>query len=117
MAYLKINNIDYSKYVNSLKVNKASNYTSQTNAAGNTVADFINSKRAIEVGFIALNDAVMSEIQEAIDNFNVTVSFRDPKTNALTDLACIIPDNEIEYYTIQINKVMYKAFTLTFTEL
>ena len=118
MAYFKINNEDYSKYVNELKVNKSSVYNSQINAAGNSVVDFINAKRTIEVGIIPLNDEAMRKLQTAIDGFNVSISFRNPKTGALEEsVNCIIPENGIEYYTIQNNKVMYKALTLTFTEL
>ena len=118
MAYFKIDNVDYSMYVNELKVNKSSVYNAQTNAAGNTVVDYINSKREIEVGIIPLNDVAMQQLQTAIDAFNVSISFRNPKTNALEDgVNCIIPDNGIEYYTIQADKVMYNAFTLKFIEL
>lgn len=118
MAYFKINNRDFSNYVSSLKVDKAVNYNAQTNAAGDTVVDYINSKRVIEVGIIALNSDVMSELQSYIEAFNVAISFRNPKTNNLEEFVnCIIPSNSVDYYTIQDNKVMYKAFTLKFNEL
>ena len=117
MAYFKIDDIDYSMYVNQLKVNKNTIYNSQTNAAGNTVVDYINTKRVIEVGIIPLNDTVMAQLQASIDAFNVSISFRNPKTNALETINCIIPEDGIEYYTIQDGKVMYNAFSLTFTEL
>lgn len=118
MAYFKIGNKDYSMYVNGLKVDTDVNYSSQTNAAGNTVVDYINKKRTIEVGIIPLNDTVMADLQEDIDAFNVSISFRNPKTNLLEEnVNCIIPSNSVEYYTIQINKVMYNALTLKFEEL
>ena len=118
MAFFKIDGIDFSMYVNELKVNKEHNYNAQTNAAGDTVVDYINSKREIEVGIIPLNDTAMTNLQAAIDAFNVSISFRNPKTNELeTNINCIIPDNQIEYYTIQTNKVMYKELKLTFIEL
>lgn len=118
MAYFKIDGVDYSTFVNELKVKKATNYNAQTNAAGDTVVDYINSKREIEVGIIPLDDADMSKLLTAIDAFNVSISFRNPQTNALEeDVNCIIPDSDVEYYTIQVNKVMYNALTLTFTEL
>lgn len=62
MAYFKINGVDYSMYVKELKINKNVNYNAQTNAAGNTVVDFINAKRTIEVGIIPLNDSVMAQL-------------------------------------------------------
>jgi hypothetical protein len=118
LAYFKIGSTDLSSYVNELKVIKAANYTAQTNAAGNTVVDYINSKRTIEVGIIPLSDAAMKTIQNAIGSLNVNVSFRNPQTGTLEEnIKCIIPENEITYYTIQANKVLYNAFTLKFIEL
>ena len=118
MSYFKINDNDYSAFVNELKVTKDVNYNAQVNAAGDTVVDYINSKRTIEVGIIPLDDATMVSLQNDLHNFNVSITFRNPQTNTLEEnVNCIIPSNEIEYYTIQVNKVMYKAFTLTFTEL
>jgi hypothetical protein len=118
MAYFKINGVDFSAYTSSLKVARDSNYNAQTNAAGNTVVDYINTKRTIEVGIIALDSSVMPQIQAEIDKFSVALSFVDPRTGGLVEgVNCIIPSTEIEFYTIQIDKTMYKAFDLTFTEL
>lgn len=118
MSYFKINNTDYSMYVNALKVTKSSNYNAQTNAAGNTVVDYINSKRTIEVGIIPLDSEAMAALEADIAAFNVSISFRNPQTNKLEEnVNCIIPTEAIEYYTIQADKVLYKAFTLHFTEL
>lgn len=118
MAYFKINDIDFSQCVNSLKVGSASNYNAQTNAAGDTVVDYINSKRSIEVGIIPLDEAAGASLLNAIDGFNVSISFRNPKTQQLEEgVNCIIPSNEVDYYTIQAGKVMLNGFNLTFTEL
>lgn len=118
MSYFKINDVDFSKYVNALKVNKTANYSAQTNAAGNSVVDYINSKRVIEVGIIPLDDTAMASLLAEIDKFSVILSFRNPITNQLeNNVACVIPSNAVDYYTIQADKVMFKAFTLSFTEL
>ena len=117
MAYLKINNVDYSMYVSGLKVSRKSNYNAQTNAAGNTVVDYINSKRTIAVNIIPLNDEAMKSLMAAINGFNVSLTYREPTSGELVSISAIIPDSDVEYYTIQANKVMYKAFSLTFTEL
>ena len=118
MAYFKINNIDFSMYVNELKVDTENNYNAQTNAAGDTVVDYINKKRSIEVGIIPLNDTAMANLQTAIDAFNVSISFRNPKTNQLEEnVNVIIPSCVIEYYTIRSDKVLYKAFSLHFIDL
>lgn len=118
MAYFKIDGVDYSMYVNELKINKNKIYNTQTNAAGNSVVDYINTKREIEVGIIPLDGATMTQLQAAIDAFNVSISFRNPVTNALEEgVSCVIPSDNVEYYTIQADKVMFKAFTLKFIEL
>lgn len=118
MAYFKINNVDYSMYVNSLEITTNTNYNAQTNAAGNTVVDYINQKRQIKVGIIPLDDAIMANLKTAIDNFNLNISFLNPNTKTLEEnVDVIIPSNEIKYYTIQVNKVSFEGLTLTFTEL
>lgn len=118
MAYFKINGVDYSTFVSGLKVTKTHIYTSQTNAAGDTVADYINAKRVIEVNIIPLDAAALASLLTAVDNFDVSLSFLNPQTGAIEEnVACIIPSNAIEYYTIQADKTLTKAFNLSFTEL
>ena len=118
MEYLKINDIDLSRFVNELKVDKSANYNAQTNAAGDTVVDYINAKREIEVGFIPLNGEDMATIQSFIDAFGVLLSFRNPLTNTLEEnISCIIPSSGVEYYTIRQDSVSFKAFTIKFKEL
>ena len=118
MTYFKINNIDYSMYVNSLEITTNTNYNAQTNAAGNTVVDYINQKRQIKVGIIPLDNVVMASFKNAIDNFNVRISFLNPNTKTIEEnVDVIIPSNAIKYYTIQMDKVSFEGLTLTFTEL
>lgn len=116
--YFLIDGVDFSPYVNELKVEKAANYNAQVNAAGNTVVDLINHKRTIHVGIIPLDSVSMAKLLNAIAKFNVSVAFRNPQTNELeSNVNCIIPSSNVEYYTIQANNVSYKAFSLTFSEL
>lgn len=118
MAYFKIGNRDYSMFISELKVSTDTNYNSQTNAAGDTVVDYINKKRTIEVGIIPLNETIMKQLQEDIEAFNVSISFLNPNTNLLEEnINCIIPSNEVEYYTIQADKVLFEALSLEFEEL
>lgn len=118
MAYLKLNGVDFSAYVNDLKVTNIHKYNAQTNAAGNTVVDYINNKRSFEVGIIPVDDTVMAQLQEVMNSFNIKVSFLNPQTNLLEeDVNCILPTNSVAYYTIRADKVQYDAFILTFTEL
>lgn len=118
MSYLKINNVDFSHCVNKLDINRKANYNAQMNAAGNTVVDYINSKREIVVGIIPLDDAEMKTLQAAIESVVVSISFINPMTNLLEEnVLCILPENAVSYYTIQAGKIMFNAFELTFTEL
>lgn len=118
MAYFKIGNIDFSGICNKLEVGTKTKYNAQENAAGNTVVDFINKKRVITVGIIPTSDTEMIKLQQAIAGFAVNISFRDPRTNTLAEnVACIIPDNTADYYTIQSGKVLYNGLTLQFSEL
>lgn len=118
MSYFKINDIDYSMYVNELKVDKEANYNAQTNAAGDTVVDLINHKRTIEVGIIPLTNEAMINLQTAIDAFNVSITFLNPQTGELErDVNCIIPTSGVEYQFILSDKTMFKAFSLAFIEL
>ena len=117
MAYLKINNKDYSAYTNELIITNQANYNSQTNAAGNTVVDYINTKREIEVGIIPLDAATMAALQADIASFNVSISFLNPKTKALESINCIIPSTNVNYYTIRADKTSFKALKLKFIEL
>lgn len=118
MAYFMINGKDFSHLVAQMIITKEAKYNAQTNAAGNTVVDYINTKRAIEVEIIPIDSVAMIELQVELAQFNVSISFRNPDTGALEeDVSCIIPEEEIEYYTIRGNKVLYKAMKLTFEEL
>ena len=118
MAYFKIGTNDYSSYTSGLKVKTTASYNAQTNANYDMVVDYINSKRSIEVEIIPIDSEVMARLLMDIKPFNVSLSFRNPETNELEKgVACIIPSNDVEYYTIQTAKVSYKKMKLTFTEL
>ena len=117
MAYFKINDIDFSMYCNKLTVSKTANYNAQTNAAGNTVVDFVNHKRRVTVGIIPLDNAAMVSLQAELAKFNVIITYLNPQTKALDTINCIIPEENVEYYTIQADKVLFNAFSLEFIEL
>ena len=116
--YFAIDGKDYSMYVNKLQIGTEHNYKSLLTAAGNTLVKYINSKRVIEVGFIALDDTVMMNLIRDINKFQVSISYRDPETNEMTTgLNCIIPNHIVEYHTIRADKVSYRAFTIQIKEL
>lgn len=118
MSYFAINGHDYSKYVNQLKVSSQAIYKSVTTSNGNTVVKYITTKRSFTVGIIPLDGEAMASLQQDLHSFQVTISYRDPKTNALVEgVKCIIPLNEVEYQTIRAGNVKYKAFTVPIEEL
>jgi hypothetical protein len=121
MAYFKINNKDYSLYVNKLLVDTKHKYTARENAAGNLMVKYITKKRNIQVGIIPLDantlKSLVSELNKGGAQFTKSVTFLNPETNALETINCIIPINSIEYYTIQAGNVMTKAFSFTCEEL
>lgn len=111
--FFKINDIDFSMYVNKLVVGKEHMYESFNTANGSDLIKYRGSKYVLEVGFVPLDYVSMAQLLSVIDEFSVTVTFRDPKTNLLVEnLVCIIPNHLVEYYTIQANKVSYKAFSV-----
>ena len=119
VTYFKINGTDYSKYVNKLKVAREHIYKGMTNAAGNLLVKYVNTKRIIEVGIIPLDSTTMKQLQTDINKFKVTVSYLDPETGALVEnVSCIIPHNSVDYYTVQgADNTSFKAFSLEFKEL
>lgn len=118
MSYFKINGTDFSMCVNKLDIKKSTNYSAQANAAGDTVVDYINAKRTIDVGIIPLTPIDMMKLQAELEKFSVEVSFLNPITNNVEEnIKCIIPENAISYYTIQAGNVLFNAFSLQFTEL
>ena len=64
-----------------------------------------------------MDDSEMAALQAAVNGFAVTITYRDPKTNALESASCIAPEIEADYYTIQADRVLYNEFELEFTEL
>lgn len=111
--FLKINGIDFSMYVNKLIVGREHLYTSLNTASGGDLVKYKGSKYVLEVGFVPLDDTSMANLLSVLDEFNVTISFRDPKTNQIYEnLVCIIPNHLVEYYTIRADKVSYKAFSV-----
>lgn len=116
--YFKLNGTDYSKYVNKLTVGTEHFYKSMETAAGNTLVKYINTKRVLEVGIIPLDADAMTQFMQDVNEFQVSVSFRDPITNDVSEnINCIIPQHLVEYYTIQANNVQFKAFSLQIKEL
>lgn len=117
MAYFKINDTDYSMYTSALKITNASNYTSQTNAHYDTVVDYINDKKTVEVEIIPLNDTVMQQLTADISGLGMSISYLNPQTKQLKTISCILPSTNIEYYTIRQNNISFKKLKLKFTEL
>lgn len=116
MAYLKINGVDYSRYVNKLLIDTKHKYTARESASGDLLTKYIAKKRNISVGVIPLDASALKSLMQAINEFEVEVTFLDPATNSLTTCNCIIPVHSVEYYTIRAGRTMAKAFSFTCEE-
>lgn len=116
-TYFKINDVNFSMYVNALNVETENIYNAQTNAAGDSVVDLISKKRRVEVGIIPLNSSAMKSLLEEIDKFNVSISFLNPLTHELDTINAIIPSSGVEYYSIRVGNTLFKEFKLEFQEL
>jgi hypothetical protein len=119
MAYLKINDTDFSGLISGLKIGYETLVSdgSGRNAAGNTVLDIINSKIKLYVTLRHTTDEEMNSFLAAIESNEVEVSFLNPKTNTLTTISAYTGTPEPEYYIIQANRIIYKPLSLNFIEL
>lgn len=117
MAYFQIGAHDYSAYTSSLKVGNTVNYTSQTNAVYNTVVDYHNTKKTVEVEIIPLDDETMKQLLTDIKSFSMVIFYREPQTGTLAQLGVICSSYDTDYYTIQQSNVKYKKMKLKFTQL
>ena len=117
MTYFKINEYDFSQYVNKLEIQTKHMYNAKTNANGDTAVKYIASKKVITVGIIPLDESSLKSLVREINKFQVSISYRDPETGSINSTTCIIPTNNIAYYTIRADKVQTKAFNLAFEEL
>lgn len=124
MAYFKINNVDYSRYVNKLLIDTKHKYTARENASGNLMVKYITKKHNVQVGIIPLDATALRNLESALavdpsngKPFEKDITYLDPTTNSLKTIKCIIPIHTIEYYTIKAGDTMTKAFTFTCEEL
>lgn len=117
MTIFKINNVDFSDLVSGLKVGYETlvSDSSGRNAAGDTILDVINTKRKIYVTLRHTTIAEMKNFLAAVEDFQVTVSYLDPKTNSLKTANTYIGTPEPEYYNV--SKSLYKPMSLNFIEL
>lgn len=113
----KIGTKDFSDLISGLKVGYETlvSDSSGRNANGDTVLDVINTKRKIYVTLRHTTIAEMTSFLSAIEPFQVTVSYLDPKTNTLQSASTYIGTPEPEYYNI--SKSLYKPMSLNFIEL
>lgn len=119
MAYLKINNVDFSYLVSGLKVGYETLVSDKSgrNAAGNSVIEVINRKRKVYVTLRHTTEAEMRSFLNAVKPFVVNVTVLDPETNTLVTINANIGTPEPDYYTIQSNNIIYKPMSLNFIEL
>jgi hypothetical protein len=116
LTYFKINDIDFSQYVNKLKIGKENNFKVKTNARGKLQASYITTNYIVEVGIIPIDNEAMQSLQAALRANGVSISFLDADTGELKTINAILTKQAVEYYTIQDSNIRFNAFALTFTE-
>lgn len=119
MAYLKINNIDYSQYVNKLSITAKQKYTARESANGDLLVKYITAKRNIQVGLRPLDASRAKGIISAISgaaSMEVKVDFLDPATDSLSTAICVVPANTVEYHSINSEGTLLKAVSFTCEE-
>lgn len=116
--FFKIGGSDFSSLVSALKVGYETLVSDESgrNANGDTVIDVINKKRKLYVTLRHTTNSEMANFLAAIDDYVVTVSYLDPKTNSLESMTAYTGTPEPEYYTIS-DKTIYKPLSLNFIEL
>lgn len=119
MTYLLINGQDVSHLVKNMKVGYETLVadSSGRNANGDTVIDVINRKAKIYVTFIPMDKANMSMLLSAIQDYVVSVTYLDPKTNSNKTISCYTGTPEPDYLFIIGDRVMYKEMSLNFIQL
>lgn len=117
MAILKINNVDFSDLVSGLKVGYETlvSDTSGRNANGDTILDVINMKRKIYVTLRHTTFAEMQSFLAAIDPYQVTVQYLDPRDNTMKSASTYTGTPEPEYFNV--SKSIFKPMSLNFIEL
>lgn len=117
--YFKINGTDYSDLVSGLKVGYETLVSDESgrNAAGDTVIDVINKKLKAYVTLRYTTEEEMADFLNAIGDYVVEATFRNPKTNQLHTITAYTGTPEPEYYTIQPTRVIYKPMSINFIEL
>lgn len=119
MAYLKVNNTDFSHLVSGLKVGFETLVSDKSgrNAAGDTTIDVINNKIKVYTTLRHTTEAEMKSFLAAIADYVVSITFLNPKTNELTTITAYTGTPEPEYFTIQPTHIIYKPMSLNFVEL
>jgi hypothetical protein len=117
MAIFKIGDADFSGLVSGLKVGYETlvSDSSGRNANGDTVLDVINTKRKIYVTLRHTTFAEMQSFLAAIEPYQVTVTYLDPRTNTMQSADTYTSTPEPEYYNV--SHSIYKPISLNFIEL
>jgi hypothetical protein len=122
MIFFKIGSADFSGLVSGLKVGYETlvSNSSGRNANGDTVLDIINTKRKIYVTLKHTFADDMRRFLAAIKDYQVEITYLDPRDNTLQTASVYTGTPEPEYYCINkydANKSIYKPMSLNFIEL
>ncbi len=118
MEAFKIGNIDFTKYLANQGFGQ-SHYVLVNDARdvqGNANFDIINRKTKIFCTFRPLTEAEMITFQTAIEPYNISVTYRDNRTNTLQTINCYVGDTQQDYFLMFDSAIRFNGFTCNFIE-
>lgn len=113
--YFVLNNVDISQYVSQLKYTTKNSFVSQTNALGDTIADYLTTKYQVDIEVISLTQEDFTTVANAIQ-FSNTIKFLDA-SGSLKTITTVIEKYDTEFYQITDTNTRYKKTKITFKQL
>lgn len=91
--------------------------SSGRNAKGDLTVDVINHKYKVGVTFRSCTPTEVASIMSAIDDYVISISFFNPKTNSIVTKTCYTSTPSITWNTLATGKERTNTFSINFIEL
>lgn len=115
MALLQINGADMPS-PSSLMIGMQDIGKWERNARGTMIGEIIAKKDKLELSWIYLTPAQLSQILTAIDSTFFDVTYTDPETNSLRTMSCYKGDRNVAVMDFVNGVMRYKDFKVNFIE-
>lgn len=116
---LKINGVDLTNYVKSLKIDYEVIVSSNSgrNASATMCYDIVGRKDKLNVVFRPTNENEMSTLLNLIYGYEVTLTYWNARTKSEKTIQAYINTPSPDIYTWQANKKLFKDLSVNFIEL